>query len=393
MKNLLFFILLLFLLFSCKPTNPSGDNDPTGSDRATFVLTNYLNQTAHVTIIDSSNVTIDFYLEPSGTYNHIWFENEQVFEVADGVITISYTSESIPTKYFQVHLDLGNTVNHSLDNDFATLTIFNNTFLPIDFTMDDGNFSEINFIVQPNATKLYQWDINDPLFTDNEGILVLDYQNEDGEIIDSVFVLHIGDNEFYQIDELDYILKISNITNSDVWYELNDDSVIYLFSNDFNLYSKNYFSDSYEALIEYSGYHVFSDYQNIYISENIQTNFDIQADGGAIELSNFSDLTLTAAYISPSADTLWGSNDLGDFLEPYESAIWTVEDGYWDVLVRDYDGNEYWIYDSSVWLDATFDLDFPTDFIETKSKNAQKIKILNNLDHKTAKVELKEIYH
>ncbi|MCD4817508.1 MAG: hypothetical protein K8S23_02310 [Candidatus Cloacimonetes bacterium] len=386
MKYLLF-ITLIFLLFSCKPTSPSGDNDQTGSDRATLVITNMLSESAHLTIIDSGAVALDFDLGLSAGYTLTWFENENVFDVLDGVISIFYNTNthSYDTK---IHLELGKVIYYDLNDDNATLTIFNNTLLPIDFTMDDGSFSEINFTVQLNETKSYSWDINDPLFTDNEGILVLDYQNEDDENINSIFVLHIGDNEFYQIDELDYILKISNATNSDAWYELNNYPVKHLSTNDFELYFENHFTESYEAVIEYSGYHVFSDYQNIYITEFTQTNFDIQADGGAIELSNSSDLTLTAAYISPSADSLWGYNDLGDFLEPFESAIWTVEDGYWDVLIRDYDSNEYYIFNSAVWLDATLNLNFPTDFIETKSDKSQKNKVINDLDHRAMRIEL-----
>ena len=367
----IFFFLIVAMLFSCKITDPDSPNGQSGYEQAELVITNKLNETISFLIDDHSTTGISVSLGSNEEYHKTWQESDAVFLTNDGVITITYNSMYSGTQEFQIHLSLGTTIYRDITNEEASLSIFNNTIYDISIILQDGGSNSGQSItVSSNDHYIRTWDEFHPLFTQNQGIAFLYYQNYYGEEIEKMFQIELGDQLFYQLEfDDDYTLKVINDTNSDVWYSLQNSSTLFLEADEFDVFIPSDFDNLFSANIQYSGYHVFSDSDNIIISEFTSKDYYIFPDAGAISITNQSTQQLDLIYISPSSSSSWGDNVLSESLEYSDNAIWTTEEGYWDIKIVEENNLEYYYYDCLVSFDQTRNVNFPDHFSVTKHKN------------------------
>lgn len=111
--------------------------------------------------------------------------------------------------------------------------------------------------------------------------------------------------------------------------------------------------------VEGIGLYVFAFDEEYEITAGSTTREEIYADGGAIAIVNdHPTLSIVEAYLSPSSDATWGSNDLSSTITPGTSYFWTVSAGSWDVRIVDNLDAYYDIYGISVSLNNTQVLTF-----------------------------------
>jgi len=153
----------------------------------------------------------------------------------------------------------------------------------------------------------------------------------------------------------DGTLRVRNRTNALAWFSVDYGTDIYLES--FNNWSRSYVSDR-NVRIDYNGNHLFSSTINTTVNLGHLTNFDIVADGGAIRITNQTNLTITAVYISPVLSPVWGNNQLTGTIQPGGSVLWTVSQGTWDIRVVDSNGDDFFLMNRNVPLDTTINVTF-----------------------------------
>ena len=160
------------------------------------------------------------------------------------------------------------------------------------------------------------------------------YWDQDSLNVETVVLqIELYRTSYYDIGEGIPDLVIENDTNSNVWFSLDDADTVFLESNE---NYRVFYQDNipYQVEIAYNGNHVFSNIQTIILNQIVTENFEIEATGGAIKVTNNSQTTdIVAVYLAMNDDEFWGEEALNDILEFNESAIWTVTPGNWDVLI------------------------------------------------------------
>lgn len=162
-------------------------------------------------------------------------------------------------------------------------------------------------------------------------------------------------------------LRIRNRTNSDIWISVSDSEPKHLES--LSTWSKYY--TSYEVKnLSYTGNLVFPNKASINVRPGLVSSFDVQSDGGAIQLTNTGTATIIEVYLSSSDESNWGMNDLGGTIEPGSDKLWSVTEGTWDIMIVDDTYATQFVYDQPVTINQITSIP-TTKFDNTKRKLKQ----------------------
>lgn len=249
--------------------------------------------------------------------------------------------------------------------------------------------NEESFNLNDNESVDYFWDLNS-----GEIIKIyLNYGVVGGDKITVLLEVMAGQLTTYSILKDNGLLQINNESAREIWYTLDNGSENYLSGNNYDewVYELLDFEEIFVD-INYSGYHVFSNYSSRKVIGGTSMSFDIIADGGGIKIeNNIPSSNITAVYLSPSDSQEWGSDDLYGNIPPGDYVFWTIAAGYWDILVVDEFGSEYISYDNSIDLDNT-SIFYVDGWKKTTNKHINIKSKLVYKDLKTKdKVEFKEI--
>ncbi len=161
------------------------------------------------------------------------------------------------------------------------------------------------------------------------------------------------------------ILKITNFTNFDVWFDLGGGSQTTLtffgqvYEKDYTLSTSIFGDEDKRVTVNYGGDFVFSNSVSKTIKPGSTAKMNINSDAGIIRIENETFYDITEVYLAPSDDQYWGSNDLYGTIGYWEYAEWLVTPGYWDVMFYATDGYYYEIYDILILIpESTFTITF-----------------------------------
>jgi len=147
--------------------------------------------------------------------------------------------------------------------------------------------------------------------------------------------VRVDDNGIYELDPWDYLTSTWSLSTS----ILGDDSR--------------------KVLVEYSGLYVFSGSTRVTVTAGETRKFSVYSDGGAIRIYNDSNIfTIEEVYLMPSSESGWGEDDLYGEIGPDEYSTWTVTPGYWDVMVVDDWGDEFYSYSNYIDYDELLSLTY-----------------------------------
>ncbi len=196
------------------------------------------------------------------------------------------------------------------------------------------------------------------------------------------------------IKEENGIFEIHNTSSRDVWY--NNTFFLWntLFSGETDTWIWDNILENEQVNVdfEYSGYHVFSKTVSETITGGFVIGFEISPDGGGIEIWDNYDLPhISYVYLSPSNDMYWGEYDLTGAMYFGDHYFWTVEPGWWDIMVIDNYGEEYYSYDNYIGLDETSVFQISDMEKTSKSSNGIKTKKFKNYPKTIDRVEIKNI--
>ena len=233
------------------------------------------------------------------------------------------------------------TINPSI----STLKVVNETSNTIWLEIDDG----ATVTLSPNEYAEQSWELI------NSKIVSLEYWGANGSSVFTNVIVNAGVTTTFDIYETTGQLKITNETSEQVWYEIDGNTQQNLDSNLYHIWNWDLLEYEQENVnIAYSGYHVFSNSVIKNIEGGYQTEFDIEADGGCIQIWNdFVFTDIYEVYLSPRSDEFWGTNDLNGIISAGNSVFWTAQPGYWDIKLVDENGVEYVRYDNYIALDTT----------------------------------------
>ncbi|MBW6514855.1 MAG: hypothetical protein K0B87_08895 [Candidatus Syntrophosphaera sp.] len=145
-------------------------------------------------------------------------------------------------------------------------------------------------------------------------------------------------------------LRVRNRTASEVYVSVDNSEPQHLeaWSN-----LSRFFSEDRKIVIAYNGNYVFANSVVRDVRTNLVTTFDIQPDGGAIQIVNDEDVSLIDLYISPYGDPDWGLDNLAGAVLPGDTGIWTVLPGNWDIMLVDANNNSHYRYNLPVTINET----------------------------------------
>ncbi|MFC1898335.1 hypothetical protein ACFLYJ_02060 [Candidatus Cloacimonadota bacterium] len=178
-------------------------------------------------------------------------------------------------------------------------------------------------------------------------------------------------------------LTITNWSYYDAWFELS--------GNYYDIYSGEYwefdwdlstsiFGDEEKKVnVTIGGEYIFTEVIRKTIKPGSDAEIDIDTNAGEILIFNDSYYYyIEEVYLSPSEDTTWGDNDLtGGDIGPSEWVSWYVSPGYWDILIVDDYGDEFYYFDVYIYIEDTYWIDYYGDKaggdpVELKMANAKK---------------------
>ena len=111
----------------------------------------------------------------------------------------------------------------------------------------------------------------------------------------------------------DTVVTISLAVNGE-HFELNNDEY---YTDSWNLNQSVFGNESKDVKIETdSQLYLFGDTHKISLSPGDEKDYHIDYNAGAITLTNDTDVTITAVYLSPVNDDYWGDNDLDSEIAP-----------------------------------------------------------------------------
>lgn len=164
-------------------------------------------------------------------------------------------------------------------------------------------------------------------------------------------------------------LLINNNSESDLYITFAGQSSIRLDPNSYDFY-KIVLPDgiSEDVSFSYKGLYVFPANKVINVYGDELTTFTVNADGGAIKITNNSSATIEHIYLSPATDNEWGPDALHGDLYNGDYSIWTAEPGYWDIKFIDIFGDTYYIYDERVNLNQILSITYTDSKSSTLSR-------------------------
>ncbi len=195
----------------------------------------------------------------------------------------------------------------------------------------------------------------------------------------------------------DGTLKITNLSNFDVWFDLGGGSTNYLssgqvYEKDYTLSTSIFGDEDKRVTVNYGGEFVFSNSVSKTIKPGSTARVDIFSDAGVIRIENETFYDITEVYLAPSDDTSWGSNDLYGTIGYWEYAEWLVTPGYWDVRFYATDGYYYEIYDINMTTEFTFTITYGYEMkgvkfnAQRKEQNAQNYRTITENKYEQIKI-------
>jgi hypothetical protein len=182
----------------------------------------------------------------------------------------------------------------------------------------------------------------------------------------------------------DGTLRITNYSNYDVWFDLGGGSQTTLtffgqvYEKDYTLSTSIFGDEDKRITVNYGGEFVFSNSVSKTIKPGSTARVDIFSDAGEIIIWNDSyGFYIEEVYLSLSNDTTWGTNDLSGYIGPNEYVSWLVTPGWWDLLIIDDWGDEFYSFDNYISLEETVVFYYDGfksggDSVQLKIENAKK---------------------
>ncbi|MBS3741722.1 MAG: hypothetical protein KGY74_06340 [Candidatus Cloacimonetes bacterium] len=246
-----------------------------------------------------------------------------------------------------VTVEAGYITTFTIDYESGGIHMQNNSSFEIWYQLDGGALHYLD----PGEYEVITYELlhGETIWVD------LEYAIIGSEPVFTTVGVEAGYVTVFTVEQVNGELQISNESSRDVWYDLDGGADKTLHAGEVDEWSYDLLVyDQTTTDISYSGYHVFSNSSFQTITGGYTTFFDIEADGGGINIENDMNYTdITAIYLSPSSDPNWGVDDLYGTLSPGEDVFWTVSPGSWDILAIDEDGAEYISYDNTIYLDQT----------------------------------------
>lgn len=270
------------------------------------------------------------------------------------------------------------------NNDDAYLIVDNLTSLNIYLTVDDGSLGPYpeNLLV-PGDQITFGWDDYDEIFSVNNGIAFLNYRDEEGNEEASQVAIFNGQTTYFTISENATVLVVSNHTNADTWFTVDNGMFTSLFSGDSEVVSFGELGYLLNVHLYYSGYHVFSKTVNLDLFPYSTEHYDIEADAGAVSIQNYGIPDIVNVYIAPSDSQYWGSDMLGSNLESGDTGFWTVEPGWWDIKTINQHGEEQEFYDRYIAIDTSEFIGVRRSVTDKSDKNKIVSDSIFNVEFKT----------
>lgn len=160
-------------------------------------------------------------------------------------------------------------------------------------------------------------------------------------------------------------LRIRNRTNALAWASVDGATPVELLP--WTAWSKFYSSDT-VVQVAFNGNHVFARTENLNVYVGLPTSLNINASGGAVNLSNTGAQNITEVFISPSDSLSWGNNVLADAMIPNTSALWTCTAGNWDMKLTLANGTNLYKFGQVITLDQTSNITL-ADFTPTRKSD------------------------
>lgn len=180
------------------------------------------------------------------------------------------------------------------------------------------------------------------------------------------------------------ILKITNFSNFDVWFDLDGGSQTTLtfygqiYEKDYTLSTSIFGDEDKKVTVNYGGEFVFNNSVNKTIKPGSTAKIDIVSDAGIIRIENETFYDIIEVNLVPSDDLYWGSNDLNGVIGYWEYAEWLVTLGYWDVRFYATDGYYYELYNIYMTTEFTFTITFENDMRGVKVNSLRKEQNVQN---------------
>ena len=179
------------------------------------------------------------------------------------------------------------------------------------------------------------------------------------------------------------ILRISNLDADYGWFTINDGLTEWLnpghsYEKSYDLSTSIFGDEDKKVTVEYGGEYVFTERVTKTIKPGSRSSVEFETNAGEIIIWNDSDyFYIYEVYLSPSEDSSWGLNDLSGDIGPGESVTWNVTPGWWDILVVDDWGDEFYSFDNYISIEETLTFYYDGfksggDPIQLKIENAKK---------------------
>lgn len=332
-----FIIFVLLISSSCKLTvNDDHDNPEEGI----------------LKIVNNTEFTVWLSIEGESEYNLESGEYVEYFwDLDDGEsiqINIEYHVPGSDVVFTSVNVEAGLLTTFNISFQTGEIHLRNNTSFEIWYKIDEGTMQTL----VPGGYEVISYE----LLTGETIWVDLEYgSNGGGESISTTVAVEAGYVNVFTIEQVNGELEIWNESNRDTWYSLDGGAQKTLHSGktDEWIYELLVYDQVFTD-IDYSGYHVFSNFTSTTITGGYTTYFNIEPDGGGIKIENDMDYTdITEIYLSPCDDPSWGSNDLSGLLYAGCHAFWTVSPGCWDILAVDENEAEYTSFNNTIYIDET----------------------------------------
>lgn len=182
----------------------------------------------------------------------------------------------------------------------------------------------------------------------------------------------------------DGTLRITNNSNYSAWFQLgsvgltNNLSSGQVYEKDYTLSTSIFGDEDKKVTVYFGGDFVFTDQESKTIKPGSTSKVNIYSDAGEIVIWNDSyGFYIEEVFLSPSDDIDWGTNDLIGDIGPDEYVSWLVTPGWWDILVIDDWGDEFYSFDNYISVEETLVLYYDGfrsggDPVHLKIENAKK---------------------
>ena len=154
------------------------------------------------------------------------------------------------------------------------------------------------------------------------------------------------------------ILRITNWSSQLAWYILGGNEYWldggYYIEHEWDLSTSIFGDEEKNVSVQIGGEYIFNEVISRTVKPGSTVKIDIDTNAGEIIIWNDSySFYITEVYLSPSSDPYWGSNDLSGTIGPGQWVSWYVTPGWWDILVVDDWGDEFYSFDNYISIEYT----------------------------------------